>query len=377
VSTDDRCLLPADSASTRDTLTVLLHGAIDTAHAPVPVNDGERLLFRQWFAAPLRLDCEGRPRPAVAEAWTRDSSGKTWTLLLAEHAGVSAGELASAWQSRPGAVAALRWAGMETVTPLHPSRLVVTFGAAQDSVPAVFADPALSIRLPGDPRPVLVPFPTAGSDLRDALDRGVDLVPTDDPTLLEYAGRRPELTTAALPWTRTYGLVLSPTRPPLLPSSMTDSSAFRDALARDAVPVSARGAEPPYWWEDSARCGITGSGKPPSHEAPEETVVYPQDDPVGRALAERIVALTHDSRIRARGLDAGELADALHAGSPRGVILALPRNPLAPCREMAGWAGGGHLVPLVDVRATLILRRELPPLTVDWDGAVRGVGRSP
>jgi hypothetical protein len=41
-----------------------------------------------------------------------------------------------------------------------------------------------------------------------------------------------------------------------------------------------------------------------------------------------------------------------------------------PCRERAGWPPGATAVPLVETRPHAILRRGIPPLAVEWDGAV-------
>ena len=58
------------------------------------------------------------------------------------------------------------------------------------------------------------------------------------------------------------------------------------------------------------------------------------------------------------------------SGLVRGVVRALPRRALVPCRE-AGWPGGVAVRPLVDTRASAVVRRGLPPLAVEWDGIVR------
>jgi hypothetical protein len=67
----------------------------------------------------------------------------------------------------------------------------------------------------------------------------------------------------------------------------------------------------------------------------------------------------------------------LGAGSERAFVLSLPTTPLAPCLELAGLAPDLQIQPLVETRATAILRRGSPPLTVDWDGTVRVEQRAP
>jgi hypothetical protein len=48
-----------------------------------------------------------------------------------------------------------------------------------------------------------------------------------------------------------------------------------------------------------------------------------------------------------------------------------------PCRETASWPAGPAVVPLVDTRASLILRSTAPALTVDYDGTLRAPDPQP
>src|SRR5438309_1071424 len=70
------CDVPGDAAAAPDTLSVAVPGAVDPAHAPVPVTGGERVLFRQLYETLLRLDCEGRLHPALAAAWGTPDGGR-------------------------------------------------------------------------------------------------------------------------------------------------------------------------------------------------------------------------------------------------------------------------------------------------------------
>jgi hypothetical protein len=147
-----------------------------------------------------------------------------------------------------------------------------------------------------------------------------------------------------------------------------DSAAFRHALARDAVRAEARGAEPPYWWEPATGCGPPRASASARHSG---AVVYPSNDRVARDLAQRVVALSPAPGLTARGLDKAEFGAALRAGGERAYVLAVPRRSLLPCRESANWPAGSAVVPLLDVRSSLIARRHAPALTTDWDGTVR------
>jgi hypothetical protein len=343
--------------------------------APLPRNDSERLVFRQSWEPPVELDCRGRPRPGLAASWSRDSSGRTWTLILRDGlttdsgAAVTAADLAERWRSTDIAAAALRWAGVEQLVALDQRRLAITFETSTTEIPVSLADPTLALPESPHQRPALV-FHPAGPDPRDALDRWADLLETSDPVLLEYAGRRTEFATLPLPWSRTYVLIV-PARQPVPRVSGSDSAGFRAALARDVVRVESRGAEPPFWWEAPVGCDSSARSAEASAAPSGGAIVYSSSDRVARDLAERMVALAGDHTLLARGAAPSELSNRIRAGSDRAYVLALPRNALVPCRELAGMPAGATILPLVDTRSSVVLRRGSPPLTVEWDGAIR------
>ena len=345
----DPCRVAGDSAREADTIVV---AATDSVL--------ETALYRQRLATPVRVDCEGRRLPELATGWSPDVSGRFWTLVLES----SAAELADAWRTR---TAVLRWAGIESLVPLDDHRLVVGFAQRADSLPRVLADTALGVPRSRAPRPVLVVAPPA-SDPRDQLDRAVDLVQTDDPALLDYARQRGDRTILPLPWSRTYLLLIPAGGEGVGDVVGADSAAFRHALARDAVRADARGSEPPHWWEAAMGCDPPRASTSARRSG---EVVYPRDDRVARDLGQRIVALSAASDVTARGVDKVEFAAALRAGSARAYVLAVPRHSLLPCGERADWPAGSAVVPLVDVRSSLIARRYAPALTTDWDGSVR------
>jgi hypothetical protein len=282
---------------------------------------------------------------------------------------VTAERLAAAWRSRKAAATTLLSAGVESVVPLDQDRLVLTFAQPQGDVPRVLADPALAMPVGhAASHPQLAV--TTSRDLRDALDRGADIVQSGDPVLVEYARGRADRLSVPLPWDKTYVLLLPAGSIGLDSIIGIDSAAFRSALGRDAVHGDARGAEPPFWWVSDSACARSTLASRPVAQ-PSGAVVYLQDDRIARDLAERIVALAALPGITARGLSEAALENSLELGGERGYILALPRRSTAPCRELARWPLGATVLPLVDTRLTAILRRDLPRLTVDWDGALR------
>jgi hypothetical protein len=350
---------------------------VDSAHAPIPSNDAERLLFRQRFDSPIRLDCEGGTHPGFATSWSPDSSGRVWTLVLREDSsgsvadGLTPERVADEWRSREASARALQWAGIDSVVPLDHHRLALLLAHPQKSVPEVLADPALA--MPAQERPAEPPVVTvskSGGDLRDALDRGADIVQSGDPALVEYARSRADRETVPLPWDKTYVLLLPAGSPGLDSLTGADSAGFRSGLARDAVHGDARGAEPPFWWVNPAGCaGSAPTNRPASQSS--GVVVYSRDDRIARDLADRIVALAALPGVTSRGLSAADLLSSLQVGRERGYILAVPRRAVVPCREMALWPPGATVLPLVDTRLTAILDRDLPRITVDWDGTLR------
>jgi hypothetical protein len=271
--------------------------------------------------------------------------------------------------------------GIESAQALNDGRLAVTLRQPEDSVPRLFADPALALihtdstlgsvthllAPPSDNMPVLDFRATPGSDPRDALDRGADLIVTRDPALVEYAVSRPELAAYPLPWSRTYLLLQPRGAEPIGETLASDS--VRRSLAGDAVRAEARVAESPFWWDSLTSCprAVPGAGTPSSSR-----IVYPRGDEVARGLAERIVALTHGgAQLRASALGERELNAAIRGGNERAYIVPASRQSLAPCRDTAAWPFGVSIQPLIDTRARAILRRGSAALTVDWDGTVR------
>lgn len=321
----------------------------------------------------IRLDCTGAARPAAAASWTPDSSGRAWTFVLAPSAtAITAAGVAAEWRSRPEAATTLRQSGVTSVVPLDDRRLVVTLPWPADSVPALLADPSLGFIT--DSLPQTGPsfaVRLADGDLRDALEGGADIVRSGDPVLAQYARGRGEFVVHSLPWTRTYLLIIPAERKEFRALISGDSAAFRAALARDAVPTDARGAEPPYWWDSMRYCPPAAAFQRPSGTG--NAVLFARGDPVARALAERVAALSADPATATAGIPESAMAGALRGGAARAYVVAAPRAPLVPCREVAPWPPDATLIPLVDTRMSAIVRRGIPPLTVDFDGTLRAV----
>jgi hypothetical protein len=271
-----------------------------------------------------------------------------------------------------------------------------------------------------DGGPVIELRTRAVSDARDLLDAGVDVVLTSVPAAIAYAGTRAELAAHALPWDRTYAVLSSARRQTTAPPA--DLAALGDLLARDAVRADARGARSDAWWNDLPTCRIDRhNGAVRTAALPRPRIVYPLDDAVARDLATRIVAvgafgsqgsrealllgtalpeLTADGRVlSAVGLAPPDLAASLHAPLDRAYVVSLPTNPAAPCVALQelidhapllslvveadsaqpALASGFHLeerlVPLVETRSHLIVRRGTVDIVLGANGTVRLGGR--
>ncbi|MEO7475578.1 MAG: hypothetical protein ABIY46_09635 [Gemmatimonadales bacterium] len=340
--------------------------------------DARRSRLAASADAPVRLDCEGRASPGLALAWSRDTTGRFWTLELGARArGDMAGTdttaprtaaaVAAAWHADSAAASALEWAGVESLVPLDARRLVVGFSSPALELPPLFADRALGLPRP-DGRASLDPS-APGGDLRDAVDRGTDLVHTTDPDLLDYARRRPDRKVVPLPWSRSYLLVLPAGGPGIGAAVPADTAGFRAGLARDAVRADARVPEGPFWWEGRDACARRRASAAPRRRV--DAIAFDATDRVARDLAERIVALAGTTGLATKGLPPDSLDAALLSGSARAFVLRVPGHASEPCRETADWPPAAVVVPLVETRAFAILRRGTPPLSVEWDGALR------
>ncbi|HZE74584.1 MAG TPA: ABC transporter substrate-binding protein [Gemmatimonadales bacterium] len=372
----------------------------DTVRVVAP----EAFANRQLFETLVRFDCAGQLRPALALTWHPENRGRVWVLTLRpgarywDGARVTPADIAAAWAPDSAAGTPVRAAGILAVEPAGDRDIRLTLAAPRDSLPPALADPALAI-VRTDPshavgtgryRPGTADHPprllapadssahevikllTGPRDLRDLLDAGADLVVTDEPSTLTYADARPELTSVALPWSRTYLLVV----PNRLGARMdtTGTARLRETLAHDAVRVDARAAEPPFPWGACAGPlpDPRGAASPPVAR-----IAYPAGDPTARDLAARIVAVGAAPARSIVALEPAALRESLREARETGYVLAQPRAPLIPCAEPVTWPADVTVVPLVDTRQHAIVRRGAPPMTADWDGTLRLVPGGP
>lgn len=105
-------------------------------------------------------------------------------------------------------------------------------------------------------------------------------------------------------------------------------------------------------------------------------MAYRNGDPVARDLAHRLVALA-GTPATAIPLSPEALETDLRMGGSSAYVLELPRVVLDDClatqRLVHGvpWLDPRAVLPLLDVRERVILRRGAPAVTLDWDGTLR------
>jgi hypothetical protein len=235
-------------------------------------------------------------------------------------------------------------------------------------------------------------FLVARGDPRDPLDHGVDLLFTRDSAAVDYAVTLPQFETVPLAWQRTY-ILLTPGRSRAVPS-LSDEA--RQALADDAVRGEARGAQGNSLWQQTgADCSVPAAYPSRTQSPPIPRIVYDASDRVARDLAERFVGLARAPGVagkavldavlpdrprrtfeRAAGLTGAALAVALRRGADAGYIVPLDNRPPDPCRDLqallenAPWLDPQTILPLVEARARLIVRRGMAAVTSDWDGGL-------
>jgi hypothetical protein len=454
------CLLLAGAEDRQDTIRIALDKSIDPEHAPVPLSDSERILFNHLYETLITIDCEGRLHPGLAYEWYAGGGGKKWTFLLRGDAtfwdgsGVTAQDVVDCWQS--SGVEPYIWeAGVDSVSAEGTGAVTVHFAARHIDIPRELSGPPFAVartgprqhwpigtsrclieseppwsslmyRRPftvhpasGSETPVLIfldPGPGEMSDPRDLLEGQVDVMMTSDPDVIEYASTRSHLEAIPLPWARTY-ILLSTTR--VRNIRLGDSPAgidreFADGLARDVVPGIARGHEAPGWWRKIDRCAAAAGGaEPPGRGSPSafmpepempRRIMFDEDDPVARGLAERIVALgaagagsspeaaglgaavpelaEGTGGIIAAGISDSDLRSRIEEGNDFAYIIWLPIRASNPCtviRQLvddADWLSqlgddlGDALLPLVDTRKFAIVREGTGGLSVDWHGNI-------
>jgi hypothetical protein len=409
--------------------TVALTDRVDSANAPHPSNDSERLVFRQLYETLLRTDCHGHVGPGLAVSWQLDANGRTWVVTLRENATfsdgtpVTAADVQASWTKGTGGELRPRVSGLvQSVAVVGDRTLAIVLRSQRVDVPLALAHTDLAIaksvadsqwplgtrfsrvateehaaaataaRVITVDRDNLPPIRFVGgaSDARDLLDQQVDLLLTRDPATLEYASTLPQFGSVSMAWQRTR-ILLAPGRSRSAPSLSDDA---RQVLAADAVRGEARGAQGPFWWQTMTDCEVTLS-PPREHSRLIPRIVYDASDGAAHDLAERFVGLVRASGPAATGfldallpdrpgrtyqraarLSGAALAVALRRGADAGYVTSVESRPVDPCQDLqvlmgsAPWLDPETIVPLIDTRLQAIVKRGRSGVAAEGDGGL-------
>ena len=432
---DAACIIGDRGADLGDTVHVVVDGPVQPASAPWPLTTAQRFVFAHLYETLVRVDCSGRVHPGLASNWRRQDP-RTWVIDLradarfSDGSPITAADVEASWKRLPA------WALPMTLKSAVERTLIVEFPLETDDAIAVLAHPALApakraaranqypagggswdvaMTPPGSvilgPRsgnsPVIRVRQIGPAQARDQIDLGMTALLNAEPAVLDYARSRPDVTVHEMEWTQSYVLIV-PGR--MRPDPRDESEwlgALRAQLAEVAVP-GARASGGRFWWEAAAHCGsVPGTASTLARGSGSESnrIVYDALDRNAQRIAARLVALggfqegtqeramlataipshTGTRRLVATSLTASDMARAMLQGDALAFVVPLPHRSLAPCLELAAPAPVGLtvsaaalapnvVVPLVDVRPTLITRRDTFSGTTGLLGAIR-VGR--
>ncbi|HSJ31497.1 MAG TPA: hypothetical protein VK933_08690 [Longimicrobiales bacterium] len=398
-----------DTARSRITLGV--------ADAPAPgFNDA--VTGPQLYETLVRVDCMDRVIAGLAIEWSSDN-GRDWQFGIRRGATFSDGTPASA-RSVAAALATLPdFAGVAAMgeydlrvmlaepadvrlfarRSLAVRRTEVTATAAGTGGYAPLSDsPDRALHLvargvpagPGAdaaraPVPDTIGVRAFGTDLRRAVDAGVDMLVTHDAAAIAYARSRSGYLIEPLTWSSTYVLAATGAV-----GGQADVPA--DAFPSGVVGAAARPAQPPFWWDGcgAGRGADDFSGAAPAGStATQPRILFLRDDPVARAIAERITALARGrtpqwvaSRLASRdaptavGVGRAELRAALEDGGALAIVTRVRRVEHGGCNPDSTAEYGSLLhrwsvTALIDIRDDLVYRPGIGRVTVDADGTLR------
>ena len=408
VPAGNECVAVDDSARSR--ITIGIADAVTRGFFDDPVTGA------QLYETLVRVDCADRVIPGLAVRWS-SGNGREWRFRIREGLSFSDGtpvnarSVAAALPPMP-LLAGISVPGEYDLSVLLDDPADVRLFARRDLAVRRTADTGIAAGTgawvplrdsPGYPlqlvarssrersagrasggTPDTLVVHLFGSDPRTAIDAGVDLLVTHDAATIAYARARSGYIIAPLTWSSTYVL------------ATTDAGAGTADVPLDAFPAAlvgaaSRPAQPPFWW---AGCrGIPDSGDPSATVSAGSTsipasgrILFLRDDPVARAIAERVSALARGrapewlpGRLAvggapaAAGVGRAELLAALEDGNALAVVAAIRRVEHGGChaRPYAPLLTRWHVTPLIDTRDALIHRSGIGRLVVDADGTLR------
>jgi hypothetical protein len=443
----DPCLIAPPTATRADTVTVAADGESKPELVLQPRARSGLLMSALVFETLVRVTCSGQVEPGLAERWQSQNDGRDWTFTLRAGAAftdgspVTAEDVVASWRERRSVSgrADPRAAVVDGVAIVGARQLTVRLRTAYGEVPRILADPVFAVHrrsagvlvgssahvaptggdsltaAGGDRFTVMTPR-TSGSaavirlynntsgDARDLLDRGVDLLLTEDRRTVEYAASRNDYDVRSLPSDRAFMLVLTTAESGLNADDADPRwTPLRMSLERD---ILRRGnpATPEGWWASPtalSNCSIPLSPTTPRWtRSASRRLVYAERDRAAGEVARRLVALATDARgtsepsvalrelspelaaagtqaVVATGLSDAELARSLMQGADFAYLVAWQRRPLDPCAAWAAvtvdapWIRPALAARVADTGPSLIVGRRAPSVVLDWSNTFR------
>ncbi len=339
------------------TIIFALDETVNPAHAPVPHNVSERVVFRNLYETLIRVDCEGQLQPGLADQWTSYEGDRIWVFTLRsgirfwDGTPVEAFDVKASWiaaEACPrteGEHSPLIWlnARAESVQVMDPHRLAIHLPEPQYDFPLLLAHPALAVAVqrpgwlwpvgsgpcrlepasgPAEPDLVCLPNPHShrpppweklifrvlpGEDPRDLLGHRCDALLVRETSTLNYFRRMGGTSVTPLPWDRLY-LLLCPPDNPEEDRQRWYTGWRREDLARDVVGSDALPVRELYFQLPTEKLcpqitgpiaivkGASGSWEEVTTTLERDMVLHPAHDLDARRLAERLAVLAAEPR---------------------------------------------------------------------------------
>jgi Bacterial extracellular solute-binding proteins, family 5 Middle len=394
--------------------SVAIPTAVGPTNAPTPRTESERVVFRQLYETLIEVDCRGEAVQGLARSWEPAQDSATWLVRLRSEATFSDGtrvqapDVISDWTDR--GVAGGGESDLHQAIAVDDYTIRVHFYARPYDIVRFLADRKRSVsrHSPGMAWPAgttrfryrnggrgflilesigpnrlnLIRYTVvSGSDQRDVLDDGIDVITTDRPEVVAYGQELGNYDTRVLAWSSTYFLLLEGRRPTFLAPLGASQLPFQQGIATDAITANARSYRPPSGWaEDVCGSAITPLATPLTLSR----ISYQAGDRTAREIAERVLFLASSgnalprelTRLRENAiaiqhvislspdnsLDARETVEIVRINRALG-------DPCAALRE-AGNPNWNNAIPLVDTRAHAIVRFGSPGVLISGDGTM-------
>lgn len=383
-----------------------------SAPNPIRVLQPDGYEAATWYPVPLfsrqtliMVDCEGVFGEGLAVGWHGLSNGVGWRFRLDEenayddNGALKAADVVRMWQPL---LATSTMLDSVVATDAFVLDVYARPGFRDSPIWLAANEYSLRERVPhkSESERNIQSIPQEKKDIRDLLVADVDVVVTEDPDVIAYARQDRDLVVHALPWQKTYTVVLPPHMHAEDASDPLPGGVLH-RLSSDAVQGDTRAHTNGMWWDDAVSC----AGRIPievgtSAKGALTHIYFNANDPTARDLAERLATLAsadkrmlpdaayiqdlfkNDQRVLATGLTEGVFATRLAASGHDAFIVRVPLHPIDACEAMTAlkkhmpWISAKSrqgLVPLVDARAHLIARRGVGQLHIDWFGNVQFV----